>query len=97
MASRRRWPLALTALVVAALGAGVLEQAFALHTDDGCEVETHCLSCRLTLGSASLSVTPPSVLERTADAAEAVWVAEESLRAQSVPAALPPRGPPATS
>lgn len=37
------------------------EESF-VHTDDGCAVETHCLACRLALGSTvvlALAITTP--------------------------------------
>jgi hypothetical protein len=97
MLLRRPWLHALTALMVVALGAGVLEQAFALHTDDGCEVETHCLACRLTLGAVSLATAAPPTLERAAVSTEIVWITEEQLLSESVRVALPARAPPSAS
>ncbi len=50
-----RWRASKALLLVAAMallsvGAVIVEESF-VHTDDGCAVETHCLACRLALGS----------------------------------------------
>jgi hypothetical protein len=46
---RIRWAFAASLLLVAAFGVGLAAE-FA-HTDDGCEVEVHCLACQRVLGS----------------------------------------------
>jgi hypothetical protein len=50
-AQRTAWLIALLALVC--LGAAAYEQSF-VHTDDGCQVEVHCLACRLALGGTAV-------------------------------------------
>ena len=45
MSSRHRRAVA-GLLLMAALGGAVWLAGFAPHTDDGCQVETHCLACR---------------------------------------------------
>jgi hypothetical protein len=56
-------------LALAALGAALV--GLAEHTDDGCQVERHCLACRLavaTLGADHAPPTPlavPAACERT--------------------------------
>lgn len=41
---------------------GVLADEAFVHTDDGCRVETHCLACRLTVGTAAVTVNPDLAL-----------------------------------
>jgi hypothetical protein len=54
---RARWVLASALLLIAAFGAGFAQDV--VHTDDGCQVEIHCLACQRALtsiGDASLIV-----------------------------------------
>jgi hypothetical protein len=38
-------------LLLLSLGAAVAQESF-VHTDDGCQVEVHCLACRLAIATA---------------------------------------------
>jgi hypothetical protein len=90
----RRWRFAFAILAVLALGAGLFVESFAAHTDDGCEVETHCLACRLTVGGVAVAAASAPLLAHCQETADAVWVHDEQLRSESVAAILPARAPP---
>ncbi len=54
---RTRWAVVASVLLVAALAAG-LAQDF-VHTDDGCQVEVHCLACQRVLASVGMATIAP--------------------------------------
>ena len=54
---RARWVLAAAALLVCAFLVGFTEDF--IHTDDGCEVETHCLACQRLLVSVGVGTVAP--------------------------------------
>jgi hypothetical protein len=69
-------------LTLAFLGAVSYEGSF-VHTDDGCQVEVHCLACRLALGPPTtaavptLDSTPPdTTIDQVVLPADAVATAE---------------------
>jgi hypothetical protein len=78
----RRSVLALLAatLSLAALSATLVE-GFQGHTDDGCEVEVHCLACRLAFDTA------PDLPSQLPAVARALLTAREG----GVPATFAPR------
>ena len=51
---RRRVARLLAAVLVSLFSLALAEDAF-VHTDDGCAVERHCLSCRWHQGAAAMS------------------------------------------
>lgn len=57
-ASRKsRLLLAAVLAVLASFALAVAEDSF-LHTDDGCAVEIHCVSCRWAYGATSSTIAP---------------------------------------
>ncbi len=64
------------------------------HTDDGCQVEMHCLACRTALASLGGEPAVPEALpapidfERVVEAAAPLWPAEP------LPSTDSSRGPP---
>jgi hypothetical protein len=60
---RVRWALASALLLIAAFGAAFAQDF--VHTDDGCEVELHCLACQraLVFGIADLTLPSPSPID----------------------------------
>ena len=78
-----------------ALCAGLAVTSFLPHTDDGCQVETHCLSCRLTLGTVAVGASAlPALVVRPHDAGQVVWTPNERLGSRVVAPILPARAPP---
>jgi hypothetical protein len=55
---RARWAFAASLLLMLAFAWGFA--ADLVHTDDGCQVETHCLACQRVLGSVGVAATTPS-------------------------------------
>jgi hypothetical protein len=55
---RSRWAFAASLLLMVAFAWGIA--ADLVHTDDGCQVETHCLACQRVLGSVGITATAPS-------------------------------------
>jgi len=53
---RTRWALT-AALLLASFGVGFAGDLF--HTDDGCQVEVHCLACQRVLISVSVGAVAP--------------------------------------
>jgi hypothetical protein len=87
--------IAFATLAAIALCAGLAVASFLPHTDDGCAVETHCLSCRLTLGTVAVAVGAlPSLVVRLDDVRELVWTPNEEHGSQAVVPGLPARAPP---
>jgi hypothetical protein len=89
----RRWSVALAAVVLAAMCAGLAEGSFA-HTDDGCPVEKHCLACRLATGTVAVLATAVPVPQRTAERTERIWTVDVQVRGASTAAITPSRAPP---
>jgi hypothetical protein len=54
---RDRWAFAASLLLIAALTAGFAGDL--AHTDDGCQVEIHCLACQRVLVSVGIAVVAP--------------------------------------
>jgi len=52
---------ALVLVLLASTGALLAEEALA-HTDDGCQVEVHCLACRLALATSVVPAGAPAAL-----------------------------------
>lgn len=68
-------------------------EAWDVHTDDGCAVETHCNACLLKLGTAgevARPYSPPPVVEIAQVADPAPAPSAEG----ATPRDLPTRGPP---
>ena len=68
-------------------------EAWDVHTDDGCAVETHCNACLLKLGTAgevARPYSPPPVVEIAQVADPAPAPSPEG----ATPRDLPTRGPP---
>ncbi|MET0552296.1 MAG: hypothetical protein ABW221_04615 [Vicinamibacteria bacterium] len=92
MSRRHPWLWTIALLLLASLGVGVGQDAFA-HTDDGCEVEVHCLACRTAANRvdapAALPALQPGLVPVAELAAEAPVLLPET-----APAATDSRGPP---
>jgi len=56
-AFRDRWVFAAAWLFLTSFAAGLAQDL--VHTDDGCQVEVHCLACQRALVSASVGSTVP--------------------------------------
>jgi hypothetical protein len=94
MSSWTRRPLAafLALALLAGLGVLLVGESF-FHTDDGCPVETHCLTCKWAAGSIAIvtpDLTPTLALEPYGEIFAPPAIA--SLQAPSGHAAS--RGPP---
>jgi hypothetical protein len=81
-------------VLIASLGLSLAEQSL-FHTDDGCDVEIHCVACRLVLGSVVVAASPLTFETRLARAGDVATVA-----VRAVPAPCPrvavSRGPPSS-
>ncbi len=90
----RTWIVVGVLALVASLGLAWVEEAL-VHTDDGCEVEVHCLACRLALGGVIVAPARPALGPSLASAGE---VAPAPLPPSSSPAPRPAlsRGPPSS-
>jgi len=90
--TRRPISLLLALALLAGLGVVLLGESF-FHTDDGCPVETHCLTCKWAAGSIAIvtpDLTPTLALEPYGEIPASPSAA--SLQAPSGHAAS--RGPP---
>jgi hypothetical protein len=89
---RHPWLWTIALLLLASLGAGVGQDAFA-HTDDGCAVEIHCLACRTAANRVDAPAAVPALQPGLAPVAT---VAAEAPRlvAKAAPAPTDSRGPP---
>jgi len=90
--SRRRtvaW-IALAALVC--VSAALVEESF-IHTDDGCNVEIHCIACRLAAGSTAV-VSPAIVLPAAVQTTAPVVAEADSSLCEAAPHESPSRAPP---
>ena len=54
---RIRWAFAASLLLLAGFAVGFAGDL--VHTDDGCQVETHCLACQRVLVSVGTAAAPP--------------------------------------
>jgi hypothetical protein len=66
MSSWTRRPLSVVLALALLAGLGVLLVGEFFHTDDGCPVETHCLTCKWAAGSIAIvtpDLTPTLALE----------------------------------
>ena len=90
--TRRPISLLLALALLAGLGVVLLGESF-FHTDDGCPVETHCLTCKWAAGSIAI-VTPDLTQALALEPLEAV-VALPAIAASPAPTRSPAsRGPP---
>jgi hypothetical protein len=90
--SKRRtlaW-VALAALVC--VSAALLEESF-IHTDDGCNVEIHCIACRLAAGGTAV-VSPAIVLPAALQTTSPVVAAGDASLCEAAPHETPSRAPP---
>jgi hypothetical protein len=88
---RRTWAwVALVALVC--VGGALLEESF-VHTDDGCNVEIHCIACRLAAGSTAV-VSPAIVLPVAVQTTAPVTAEADSTLCEAAPHEAPSRAPP---
>jgi len=54
---RARWAFAASLLLIAAFAVGFAGDL--VHTDDGCQVEVHCLACQRVLVSVGIAAVAP--------------------------------------
>jgi hypothetical protein len=88
---RGSWP-AIALLVLAALVC-VMGADFLPHTDDGCQVETHCLACRTAFSRATpVVLCSPAAIELAA--VGSVLPALPAPLSLAEPARVSSRGPP---
>jgi hypothetical protein len=88
---RRTWAwIALVALVC--VSAALLEESF-VHTDDGCNVEIHCVACRLAAGGTAV-VSPAIVLPVALPTTSPVVAVGDSSLREAAPHETPSRAPP---
>jgi len=59
---RERWLFAAALMLVATFAAGLAQDL--IHTDDGCQVEVHCLACQRALTSVSVGAVAVHWLPR---------------------------------
>jgi hypothetical protein len=93
MRSSRRNTLAWVALVALVCVAGALLEESFVHTDDGCDVEIHCIACRLVAGSTAV-VSPAIVLPVAVQAAAPVAAQADCNLHEAAPRQSPSRAPP---
>ncbi len=86
--------LFVAASLLLALASAGIEQTLA-HTDDGCELETHCSACLLQLGTPAVMAAVFAV-PRIVPLEERVTGAPVVACEQAEPRHLPSRGPPAS-
>jgi hypothetical protein len=90
--SRQRWMLTMAAIVLASFAAGVAAELH--HTDDGCQVETHCVACMnatvLRTGLRAQGPAPSPIFVTVGRIAEPAVLAI----AEVDPPAAPSRAPP---
>jgi hypothetical protein len=94
MSSRMRWPVSplLVVALVAGIGVLLVGESF-FHTDDGCPVETHCLTCKWAAGS--IAVVTPDLTQALALEPLGAVVALPAIAASQAPTRSPAsRGPP---
>ena len=89
--TRRPISLLLALALLAGLGVVLLGESF-FHTDDGCPVETHCLTCKWAAGSIAI-VTPDLTQALALEPLEAGRVAGH----RRLAGPDPEPGPPGTS
>jgi hypothetical protein len=96
MHSRRRL---VAALALVALGLVGIEETLD-HTDDGCELETHCNACLLQLGTPAVVASvfsPPAVILLDERVASTPVARHEQLQPRRVLSRGPPAAPTTTS
>ena len=64
-----------------------------IHTDDGCALETHCVTCQRTDGSVAV-VSSPVVLSQTLEVLADVTSRPVTVVSQAAPDSRASRGPP---
>src|SRR5437660_11367777 len=90
--ARRSRSVFLALALLAGMGVLLVGESF-FHTDDGCPVETHCLTCKWAAGSTAIA-TPDLTQALALEPLEAV-VALPAIVASPAPTRSPaPRGPP---
>lgn len=92
---RNPWLWTIALVLLASLGVGVSQDAFA-HTDDGCEVEVHCLACRTAADRVDPSGALPALQPELVPVAPVVADAPARL-ADAAPGDTDSRGPPRLS
>ena len=92
MTSRQRQAIA-GLLLVAALGGAVWLAGFAPHTDDGCQTEIHCLTCRTAYTAAPVPAPAHGPAIALAPVGSAVTPVEGA-PADGTTAVASSRGPP---
>jgi hypothetical protein len=95
MSRRHPWLWTIALLLLASLGVGAGQDAFA-HTDDGCEVEVHCLACRTAADRVDPAGALPAPLPGLVPVAPVVADAPARL-AYAAPDDTDSRGPPRLS
>jgi hypothetical protein len=88
---RRTWAWIALAVLVC-VSAALAEESF-VHTDDGCNVEIHCIACRLAAGSAAV-VSPAIVLSVAVQTTALVPAEADSRPCEAAPRDAPSRAPP---
>ena len=88
---RRRW-LSLGALLLACFGFVLAASAFE-HTDDGCEIEVHCLPCRWHQGATVVFALAPQP-EAPVDLGSAPVEAQPQAPSDAGRLSTPSRAPP---
>ena len=92
---RHPWLWTIALLLLASLGAGAGQDAFA-HTDDGCAVEVHCLACRTAATRTDAPAALPTLQPDLVPVATVVAGASGRI-ADADPADTDSRGPPRLS
>jgi hypothetical protein len=82
-------------LAFASLAAGVLAPLVLTHTDDGCEIELHCIACRTVVGHERFVLASPAPAPVVEDAAPRVDFGSQPRACEAFDAAVPSRAPPA--
>lgn len=83
------------ALTLCAIAAGMLAPLALAHTDDGCEIELHCIACRAVVGHERFVPSPHVPVPVAQDSTE--WLESGFIPGcgSAFDAALPSRAPPA--
>lgn len=89
----KRFGVLVGLLLLAGLGATLAEESF-VHTDDGCPVETHCLACRLAVGTAAVMAPVLAGLLPGLETAGPVASRADALPRPAEIRQSPSRGPP---
>ena len=89
---RPKWMRVLAAFLLACTALAVWGETS--HTDDGCEVEVHCIACRWAYSASVLSVDAPASPDLH-ESIETVPPACPSALLETAVDTTAPRGPPA--